>query len=115
TSDQFLARRAVVEGDAFLAEQRYYLQAEFGVDLQQVDWKSLVQHNEDAPAKVLAEWPYPVLFAAYQSFTYPRGILYCAHNLTGITPPSTEPTRPLPWDWSREDGLFTAGHPPSTT
>jgi len=114
TSDAYLARHAAVEGDAKLAEARFYLESQYDVDLDRIDWQKLAESSAKDSAEFLAESPYPVLFMAYPSFVYGAGLLFCAHNLTGVTPATPRATSPYPYAWSKEDQLFT-DRPPETT
>jgi hypothetical protein len=114
TSDGYLAESAVVEGDAKLAEGRFSLEERYGVDLDQADWAKAVRDNDEGIDELLHDFDGPALFMAYPTFVYPAGILYCAHNLTGVTREHTKPTLPYPYAWSRENALFTDLAPTST-
>jgi hypothetical protein len=108
TSDEYLAHRALVEGDATLAEARFVAQDQYEADLDGWDWPRLLDAYGGQAADLLAQAPYP-LFVDYPGFVYRFGLEYTARNLLGdslATPP--------PYDWSREDGLFTE-RPPATT
>ncbi|TPV95913.1 MAG: hypothetical protein B7733_07420 [Myxococcales bacterium FL481] len=113
STDAFLARRAVVEGDATLAESRYHLASLFRVDLDQVDWaRALAAHRETVDS-LLAEAEGPVYSLAYSSFTYAYGQEYALEMLTGSTLESPQPTRTPPYDWSDNNAAFAG--PPSST
>ncbi len=114
TSDSFLARRAVVEGDATLAQARYVAVYEWGKELDAVDWvKTFDFYRNVIDAGNLADATYPVVFLDYVSFVYDHGLEYTAKNLLGVT--YEEPAAPPPlYDWSLEDELFTQ-RPPDTT
>ncbi len=104
TTDGFLARRAVVEGDAVLAQQRFILQ-EGGTDLGFADWRALFNLYRSYSASLLADADYPIVFLDYPSFCYAYGLEFTAHNLTGATIASPSATLP-PYDWGLEDQLF---------
>lgn len=113
TSDAYLARRAVVEGDADLAGGRFILNEEHGSDLYTTDWEKLFLVRAKLSRQIIAGSAYP-FFAAYPSFTYNSGVIYCVYNLTGATPSNLEDTLPYPFMWSREDALFGERPPAST-
>lgn len=113
TSDGFLARRAVVEGDAVLAEYRF-VQQQMGLDLDAVDWPALMTAWRDFADRQLAEADYPLVFLDYVSFVYTYGLEYTAANLTSVSIDQPERLVPTPHDWERQDALFTQ-HPPSST
>ncbi len=115
TSDGFLARRAVVEGDATLAQYRFYgeymAEPRFGLDGW--DWQTTIEARRSYSETTLAEAIYPVVFLDYVSFVYSRGLEYDIANLIGAT--FADPTpRPPPYDWSLQDALYTE-RPPSAT
>ena len=114
TSDAFLARRAVTEGDATLAEGRFIMQERQDADLHLVDWGPLLTSVHARREELLAGSELPLLFMAYPSFAYSFGLEYCAHNLTGASAASPFIDRLPPFDWSREDALFTTRVPAST-
>jgi hypothetical protein len=108
TSDEFLARRAAVEGDATLAEFRFLAQDEHGGELDGWNWADLLSSWYQWSDELLAESAYPVFFLDYPSFVYAYGLQYTAANLLGESFQN-----PLPHDWSLEDELFTARPPVS--
>jgi hypothetical protein len=115
SSDGFLARRALVEGDATLAQYRFYGEtiAQPGFTVDRWDWAAVFADSRDFADGQLADADYPVLFVDYVSFVYSRGLEYCADNLMGVT--LADPVAaPAPHDWTREDAAFTT-RPPLTT
>ena len=110
TSDEFLARRAVVEGDATLAEARFRAQDEYNGELDGWDWPQLLVSWHEWRLELLASSPYPVLFVDYPSFVYPYGLGLTARNLLGS---NLAAPRPAPHEWALEDELFTE-RPPAT-
>jgi hypothetical protein len=112
TSDELLARRAIIEGDASLAAGRFYVEEE-GYDFAHVDWGARLAQLEARAGAVLAEAEVPPFFSAYPSFAYGFGEMYCAHNLMGIDRANPH-APPLPHDWSKEDELFQVRLPMST-
>jgi hypothetical protein len=108
TSDEFLARRAVVEGDATLAEARFRAQDEHSGELDGWDWPQLLASWDTWRRDLLAGSPYPVFFVDYPSFVYPFGLRFTAINLLGWSL-----AVPAPHDWALEDELFTE-RPPAT-
>jgi hypothetical protein len=114
TSDGFLARRAVVEGDAVLAEGRFVMQEEYGADLDSVYWPGLFADYRGFSVSLLEESGYPSIFMDYPTFCYTYGIEYTAHNLTGVSIDDPAALQPGPYDWTRENDLFT-DRPPATT
>ncbi|WP_437590435.1 hypothetical protein [Sorangium sp. So ce1000] len=114
TSDAFLARRAVAEGDATLAEGRFVMQERYDADLHLVDWGPLLSSVHARREELLAGSELPLFFMAYPSFAYSFGLEYCAHNLTGVSSESPFIDRLPPFDWSNEDALFTTRAPAST-
>ena len=113
SSDSFLARRAVVEGDATLAQIRYVAEYEHGVDLDGVDWGKLFDLRRQYSDDTLANAAYPVIFLDYVSFVYSYGLEYVTDNLTGASYDAPTPG-PAPYDWGREDHLFE-NPPPAFT
>jgi hypothetical protein len=112
TSDAFLARRAVVEGDAVLAEARFQVEErKDGSRLHKIDYDayfaSWIRFSND----YLDNSPYPLIFRAYTSFVYTYGLMYSVTNLFG-PPPRVFTGPPYPWD--RQDALFTM-RPPAMT
>ncbi len=108
TSDGYLARRAVVEGDATLAEARFVVQDEHRAELDAWGWRPILEDYQTWGDDLLQSATYP-LFLDYPSFVYPFGLEYTALNLLG---PRFD--APPPHDWGREDELFTE-RPPATT
>jgi hypothetical protein len=113
TSDSFLARRAVVEGDAVLAEVRFIMEDEFAVRLENANWADALPERRDFAAETLSLADYPVFFLDYPSFVYTYGLEYTVSNLMGVSVDQPQPGPP-PYDWGREDALFTT-HPPAST
>ncbi|HEY0993608.1 MAG TPA: hypothetical protein VGD80_41425 [Kofleriaceae bacterium] len=112
TTDAFLARRAVVEGDAVLAAARFLIE-EKGGGLDTIDYTAYfngwVQYSND----YLNGSPYPLIFRAYTSFVYAYGLMYSATNLFGTSPLVRRPGPP-PHSWKRQDELFTLRAPATT-
>jgi hypothetical protein len=106
TSDGFLARRAVVEGDATLAELRFVMQDFGGVDLQDADWAEILSTGRENGDDYLTSADYPVFFLDYPSFVYGFGLEYTAGNLMGVSIDQPVPAAP-PYDWGLEDQLYT--------
>jgi hypothetical protein len=114
TSDGFLARRAVVEGDATLAQYRFVMQEDYGVDLDGINWVGAFDNLRDFSVSLLADGDYPAVFLDYPTFCYAYGLEHDAHNLTGVRYDEPDAMRPGPYDWGLEDELFTE-RPPNTT
>ncbi|NUO51263.1 MAG: hypothetical protein HOV80_20590 [Polyangiaceae bacterium] len=112
TTDEHLARRAVVEGDASLAADRFYAE-ERGYDLARLDWAPYLAKLNARADRVFAEAVVPPFFSAYPSFAYGIGERYCAHNLLGIDEQYPQPKSET-HDWADEDELFGARAPAST-
>jgi hypothetical protein len=112
TTDAFLARRAVVEGDAVLAQARFLIE-ENGGRLDEIDYGAYFDGWVQFSNEYLDESPYPLIFRAYTSFAYTYGVLYSATNLFMTSPLMRHPPRP-PHPWNRQDELFTQ-RPPATT
>jgi hypothetical protein len=112
TTDAFLARRAVVEGDAVLAEARFLIE-EKGGGLDTIDYAAYFNGWIQSSNDYLNGSPYPLIFRAYSSFVYAYGLMYSATNLFGTSPRVRQPGPP-PHRWSRQDELFTL-RPPATT
>ena len=111
TLDGQLARRAAVEGDAMLAEVRFFMQ-EDDRELGAFDWfGAFLTYREDS-AEALASRDGPALFLDASSFAYSSGFEYAADNLTGVRL-GRPPGRP-PYDWRLENELF-GERAPSTT
>lgn len=113
SSDAFLARRAVVEGDATLAQYRF-LAHEDGGELDTIDWLALFDSWRGFSREMLMSSDYPVLFLDYVSFTYAYGLELAAANLTGVSYAQPHTARAAPHDWRLQDQLFTE-RPPATT
>ncbi len=113
SSDSFLARRAIVEGDATLAQIRYVAEYEHGVDLDGVNWAKLFDLRRQYSDDTLANAAYPVVFLDYVSFVYSYGLEYVTNNLTGASYEAPVPGS-APYDWGREDSLFE-NPPPALT
>ena len=112
TSDAALARAAVVEGDATLAQLRY-LAGEEGLDFSTVSFGKAFETFSQYSYDLLQGRAVPLLYA-YSSFAYAYGLVYCAANLTGATFENPVPQLPAPFDWSREDALFGSAMPATT-
>ncbi len=113
SSDSFLARRAVVEGDATLAQIRYVAEYGHGVNLDGIDWAALFDLRRQYSDDTLANAAYPVVFLDYVSFVYSYGLEYVTANLTGARYDAPTPG-PAPYDWTLEDNLFETPPPPFT-
>jgi hypothetical protein len=113
SSDGFLARRAVAEGDAVLAQYRYIGLYEHDVDLDALQWDTTLAARRQFSADTLADDTYPLLFRDYVSFVYTYGLELAAANLMNVTFEDPTPL-PAPHDWRRQDALFTE-RPPSST
>lgn len=114
TSDGFLARRGIVEGDATLAEYRFEVDQDRGADLDDISWPPLLEAWQEWSVDVIVDGGYPPIFLDYVSFTYPYGLAFSAHNLLDVD--LNDPIAlPSPHDWGRQDALFTQPDPPSTT
>lgn len=111
-TDGFLARRALLEGDAELAEARF-LSEEQGGRLDTIDYDELFESWIQYSARYLDDSPYPLIFRAYTSFVYTYGLIYSATNLFGGSPLVHQPAPP-PYPWDRQDALFTARQPATT-
>jgi len=106
TSDGFLARRAVVEGDATLAQYRFIMEQQYGTDLHELNWPSAFDNLRQFSEDLLLEGTYPSVFLDYPTFCYPYGLEYDAYNLTGVRYGNSA-IGPFPYDWGLEDELFT--------
>ena len=109
TSDAEIARRAITEGDAELGEARFFAQSA-GAELEHLVWD--LQVARDASERVLEEAELPLL-EADRAFVYNYGLEYTLANLTGWSIDAPEYTRPTPFDWRRENGLFAERAPRS--
>jgi len=106
TSDGFLARRAIVEGDAVLAQYRFALQESHGFDLGSADWLGVFTLYRSTSDSMIQEAIYPLVFLDYPTFCYAFGLEFTAHNLTGARIDDPAAARFPPYDWSDEDALF---------
>ena len=113
TSDAFLARRAVVEGDAVLAEVRFIMEDMYAARIEQANWDVALPDRRDYAAETLSDADYPVFFLDYPSFVYTYGLEYTVDNLIGVSVDDLQPAAP-PYDWGREDALFTDRAPATT-
>lgn len=113
SSDSFLARRAIVEGDATLAQYRYIAVYDYDRELDGLDWESALAGNRERSVNRLTESEYPPLFLDYVSFVYTYGLEFTAHNLTGVLAEAPVASPP-PHDWTREDRLFAPDAPVTT-
>ncbi|WP_437999006.1 hypothetical protein WMF26_02440 [Sorangium sp. So ce185] len=114
TSDAHLALRAAIEGDAMLGEVRFLMQETNDADLDRLNWAVIIDAAQAAGEQILEENELPALFVDYPSFAYGFGFEYCAHNLTGASAASPTPDRAFPFDWSRQDALFSDRIPATT-
>lgn len=114
TTDAYLARKAIVEGDATLAQTRYLLQEKYGADLNDLDWPGFFTAWAEDSETTLAESEYPVIFLAARAFVYPYGAPYCGFKLTGAHPGSPDDTKPFPFDWRAQKSLFFETQPQTT-
>jgi hypothetical protein len=115
TSDSFLARRAVVEGDAMLAQYRFGVTYEGGLDdLHDVNWESALGNLREFSTNILVDSDYPAVFLDYVSFVYTYGMEYSAANLTGVTYDDPTSIEAPPYDWGAQDLLYTDVLPDST-
>ncbi|AGP33454.1 hypothetical protein BE04_38895 [Sorangium cellulosum] len=114
TSDAHLALRAAIEGDAMLAEVRFLMQEANDADLDRLNWAVIIDAAQAAGEQILEENELPALFVDYPSFAYGFGFEYCAHNLTGASAASPTPDQAFPFDWSRQDALFSDRIPATT-
>jgi hypothetical protein len=112
TSDAFLSRRAVVEGDAVLAQYRF-LGGQQGLELDALDWQLTLQGWRQYARDMLVESTYPMVFLDYVSFVYAYGLEYAAANLLGVTYDAPQ-AHPAPHDWNLQNELFVARAPAST-
>lgn len=106
TSDAALSRSSVVEGDASLAQTRFYVEENYGVGLDRLDWDKYLDARFAQSEGFLEGSSVPLVFAAYPAFAYAYGGLFCASQLTGVTQEAPQPTLPAPYLWAREDALF---------
>lgn len=114
TSDGFLARRAIVEGDATLAHYRFRAQEELGTDLHGIDWTGVFDGYRGFSDGLLEDGTYPPVFVDYPTFCYAYGLQFVAHNLMGVSFEAPYPSESYPFDWGRQDELFTE-RPTDTT
>ncbi len=113
SSDSFLGRRAIVEGDAVLAQARFVMVYERNSDLDGLDWGATMTNYRDFSYETLVEASYPVVFLDYVSFVYTYGLEYAAANLLGVTFEFPD-SAPDSHDWAVANELFTA-RPADTT
>jgi len=106
TTDGFLARRALLEGDATLAQYRFALQESRGVDLGSADWPAVFNVYRGLSNEMIQEEPYPLVFLDYPTFCYAYGLELTAHNLTGARYDDPSAARLPPYHWGDEDELF---------
>lgn len=106
TSDAFLARRAIIEGDATLAQYRFALQESHGVDLGSADWLGVFNVYRGTSDSLIQEGTYPPVFLDYPTFCYAYGLELTAHNLTGARYDDSTAARFPPYDWEVENALF---------
>ncbi len=114
TSDGFLARRSVVEGDAVVATLRFVAQREVGGDLDAVAWQPLFEARREFTDETLADAEYPVVFLDYVSLVYTYGFEYMARNLTGAQFGNDLGLRAAPYDWGLANQMFTDRFPETT-
>ncbi|XXX77726.1 hypothetical protein WMF30_02985 [Sorangium sp. So ce134] len=114
TSDAHLALRAATEGDAMLAEVRFLMQERNDADLDRLNWAAIIDAAHAAGEQILEQNELPALFIDYPSFAYGFGFEYCAHNLSGASAASPAPEEAFPFDWSRQDALFSDRVPATT-
>lgn len=114
TSDGFMARRSVVEGDAVVAQYRFLAQQDLDTELDGVNWASVLQSRRDYSAATLADAAYPVLFLDYVSLVYTYGFEYMAHNLLGVSYDQPTEVAPAPHDWERANQMYTERVPDTT-
>jgi hypothetical protein len=115
-TDAFLARRAVVEGDAVLAQLRF-LRQQAGSDLHSVSWPATFDMWRAYSDEKLATAEYPLIFLDYVSFVYTHGLIYTAGNLLDVGPDGEAGAGGgalPPYDFARADALFTMRPPGST-
>ncbi len=106
SSDAFLARRAIIEGDATLAQYRFALQEAHGVDLGSADWLGVFNVYRGTSDALIQDGDYPPVFLDYPTFCYAYGLELTAHNLTGARYDDPSAARFPPYDWADEDALF---------
>lgn len=106
TSDGFLARRAVVEGDATLAQYRFLMFQEQNANLDDINWAALIDSFRDYTLSLVLESAYPPIFLDYVSFTYSYGLEFSAYNLLNVSREMPETNRPSPHDWRLQDELY---------
>lgn len=113
SSDEFLARRAVVEGDAVLAEVRFLIEEEYEGGLDTIDYDAYFASWSEFSERYLDDSTYPLIFRAYASFVYAHGLFFSAANLFGGSPLVRQPPPP-PHNWTRQNELFTKRVPATT-
>ncbi|MEJ7734602.1 MAG: hypothetical protein WKG00_36080 [Polyangiaceae bacterium] len=107
TSDQLLARRCVVEGDADLAAGRFALEAQ-GSSLQQATLDS--DRLRDAETNILDSGPIPLLLAPF-AIIYTRGLELAFYNLRAE---AWSPVSGSAFSWTRQNEMFGALGPLDT-
>jgi hypothetical protein len=107
TSDQLLAKRCVVEGDADLAAGRFVLE-EQGSSLQQASLDA--DRLREAEAKILDSGPIPLLLAPF-SLIYTRGLELAFYNLRAE---AWSPVSGPAFSWTRQNDMFGALGPLDT-
>jgi hypothetical protein len=112
STDWFYARRAVVEGDATLAEARFRIE-EQGATLDRIDYFKYFEGWTEFSEKYLDDSSYPLIFRAYTSFVYAYGLIYSATNLFGVSPTRSQPPPP-PHSWGKQNDLFRERAPYAT-
>lgn len=114
SSDAYLARRAVTEGDATFAEARFQFEEQTGgAGIDRIDYADYFAGWSAWSERYLDDSGYPLIFRAYASFVYPYGLFFSAANLFGVSPLVRRPPPP-PHQWSRQDALFTDRAPATT-
>lgn len=102
SSDEAIALRALVEGDAEMAEARFLARARGDAPAETLAADMTNDSAESASETVLHDLPGPAFFKAYPAFAYSYGARYVARRLeigTGN------------WNLKNVDGMFRAGGP----
>jgi hypothetical protein len=107
TSDQLLAKRSVVEGDADLAAGRFVLE-ERGSTLQQATLDADALRK--AEANILDSGPIPLLLAPF-ALIYTRGLELAFYNLRAE---AWSPVSGPAFAWTRQNEMFGALGPADT-
>lgn len=112
TSDGFLARRAVVEGDATLAAGAFLVEEQSGgrAGVEDIDFDGWIAGWRGFTSSYLADSDYPIVFRAYTSFAYTYGLIYSADNLLGLVNGGGG-VKESTADWRLQDELFTQRAP----